>query len=33
MRLVADIKIGRRSLLHYLLNPITRVIDESMREP
>ncbi len=33
MRLVADIKIGRRSLLHYVLNPITRVIDESMREP
>ncbi len=33
MRLVADIKVGRRSLLHYVLNPITRVIDESMREP
>jgi hypothetical protein len=26
MRLVADIKIGRRSILHYVLNPLTRVI-------
>jgi HlyD family secretion protein len=33
MRLVADIKVGRRSILHYVLNPITRVIDESLREP
>ncbi len=33
MRLVADIKIGRRSILHYVLNPLTRVIDESLHEP
>ena len=33
MRLVADIKIGRRSILQYVLNPLTRVIDESLREP
>jgi len=33
MRLVGDIKIGRRSVLEYILNPITRVIDESLREP
>jgi hemolysin D len=33
MRLVADIKIGRRSILRYVLNPLTRVIDESMHEP
>jgi HlyD family secretion protein len=33
LRLVADIKVGRRSMLGYILNPITRVIDESMREP
>ena len=33
MRLVADINIGRRSILDYVLNPITRVIDESLREP
>jgi HlyD family secretion protein len=33
MRLVADIKIGRRSVLDFILNPITRVINESLREP
>jgi HlyD family secretion protein len=33
MRLVADIKIGRRSVLEYVLNPLTRVVDESLREP
>jgi hemolysin D len=33
MRVVADIKIGRRTILDYLLNPITRVINESLREP
>ena len=33
LRLVADVKVGRRSLLGYVLNPITRVIDESLREP
>jgi len=33
MRLVGDIKVGRRSVLEYILNPITRVIDESLREP
>jgi hemolysin D len=33
MRLVADIKIGRRSILHYVLNPLTRVIDDSLHEP
>jgi len=33
MRLVGDIKIGRRSVLEYILNPITRVLDESLREP
>jgi HlyD family secretion protein len=33
MRVVADIKIGRRAILDYVLNPITRVIDESLREP
>ncbi len=33
MQLVADIKVGRRSVLEYILNPITRVIDESLREP
>jgi len=33
MRIVADMKIGRRSVLEYILNPITRVIDESLHEP
>ena len=33
MRVVADIKVGRRAILDYVLNPITRVINESLREP
>jgi HlyD family secretion protein len=33
MRLVADIKLGRRSVLEYVLNPVTRIISESLREP
>jgi HlyD family secretion protein len=33
MRVVADIKVGHRAILDYVLNPITRVIDESLREP
>jgi hemolysin D len=33
MRALCDIKIGRRSILEYVLNPITRVIGESLREP
>jgi hemolysin D len=33
MRVLADIKVGRRPILEYVLNPITRVIRESLREP
>jgi hypothetical protein len=33
MRAVCDLKIGRRSILEYVLNPIIRVIGESLREP
>jgi HlyD family secretion protein len=33
MRLVADIKIGRRSILEYVLNPLTRVVGDSLHEP
>ena len=33
LRVVGDIKVGRRPVLEYILNPITRVIDESLREP
>ena len=33
MRIIASIKIGRRSVLDYILNPVTRVISDSLREP
>jgi hemolysin D len=33
MRVLADIKLGNRSVLEYVLNPVTRVISDSMREP
>jgi HlyD family secretion protein len=33
MRVVADMKIGRRSVLEYILNPVTRIISDSLREP
>jgi hemolysin D len=33
VRLVADIKVGRRSILDSVLNPPTRVVGESLREP
>lgn len=33
MRVVADIKIGRRSVIEYVLNPVTRIISDSLREP
>jgi len=33
MRVVADVKVGHRAILDYVLNPITRVINESLREP
>lgn len=33
MPLTAEIKIGKRSVLSYLTRPITRSVDESMREP
>jgi HlyD family secretion protein len=33
MRLVADVKVGRRSILNYILNPVTGVISDSLREP
>jgi len=33
MRMTANIKIGRRSVLDYILNPVTRVISDSLREP
>ncbi|MBV8894190.1 MAG: HlyD family efflux transporter periplasmic adaptor subunit [Acidobacteria bacterium] len=33
MRVVADMKVGRRSVLEYVLNPVTRIISDSLREP
>jgi membrane fusion protein, hemolysin D len=33
MRVVGEIKVGRRSILEYVLNPITRVVTDSLREP
>jgi HlyD family secretion protein len=33
MTMVAEIKVGRRSVMSYFLNPLTRVLGESIREP
>ena len=33
MRVLAEIKVGRRSVLEYILNPLTRVLSDSLREP
>ena len=33
MRVVADMNVGRRSVLEYILNPVTRIVSDSLREP
>ena len=33
MTVAADIKVGSRTVMSYFLNPVTRGLDESMREP
>jgi HlyD family secretion protein len=33
MTVTAEIKVGKRSVLSYFLNPLTRVFGESIREP
>ncbi|TAL00388.1 MAG: HlyD family type I secretion periplasmic adaptor subunit [Rhodospirillaceae bacterium] len=33
MTMSAEIKVGRRSVISYFLNPLTRVLGESIREP
>jgi HlyD family secretion protein len=33
MTLAAEIKIGRRSIVSYVLDPVVRLFDESLREP
>ena len=33
MTATAEIKVGRRTIISYLLDPIVRLFDESLREP
>ncbi len=33
MRLVAEIKVGERSVISYIINPLIKALDESIREP
>jgi hypothetical protein len=33
MTLAAEIKIGRRTIVSYVLDPVVRLFDESLREP
>lgn len=33
MRLKAEIKVGKRTVINYLLNPFVKALDESIREP
>jgi HlyD family secretion protein len=33
MKVRAEIKVGKRSVISYFLYPIIRVFDESLREP
>jgi len=33
MTMSAEVKVGRRSIISYFLNPLTRVLGESIREP
>jgi len=33
MRVRAEIKVGRRSVISYFLYPVIRALDESLREP
>ncbi len=33
MRLKAEIKVGRRTVINYLLNPFVKALEESVREP
>ncbi len=33
MTVAADVKVGSRSVMSYFLNPVTRGLDESLREP
>jgi HlyD family secretion protein len=33
MTTTAEIKVGRRTIISYLLDPVVRLFDESLREP
>ena len=33
MTATAEIKVGRRTIISYLLDPIVRLFDEGLREP
>ena len=33
MRIKAEIKVGKRTVINYLLNPFVKALDESVREP
>ena len=33
MTLAAEVKIGKRSIVSYVLDPVVRLFDESLREP
>lgn len=33
MRLRAEIKVGERTVISYLMNPFIKTLDESIREP
>ncbi len=33
MTVITDMKVGQRSVIEYVLNPLTRAVKESMREP
>jgi len=33
MKATADIKVGQRSVIEYILDPLKRALNESMREP
>ena len=33
MRLKAEIKVGKRTIINYILNPFVKALSEGMREP
>ena len=33
MRIKAEIKVGKRTVINYILNPFVKALDEGVREP